>query len=369
MFRFETVPYDPDWWNVTLHQFSDRGVYQSPGWLAFLAETQRGKIVTAALRDGDATVGYFSGLIVRKFGLSLLGSPLPGWTTSYMGFNLEDGVPRMAAVEALRCFAFRELGCAHLELMDRGLDADSVQANNFTSRAYQGFEIDLEQDESALFSRLKPECRTCIRKAARSGVSIEEARDDDFAAEYYAQLQDVFGKQGLAPTYGVERVAALIRHLSPTGNLLLLRARDSEGRSIATAVCVAMHRRGFVWGTASWRPFQYLRPNEMLFWHAMLRLKARGIRFLDLCGAGDYKRKYGGYQISIPWLQGSRYRFLPAFRSAVTITSRIRQRLAWKAQAYLGGQHPVGDERPAAARPAAVVEKEGSPTRSSQLIG
>jgi hypothetical protein len=327
-----------------LQQFSDREVYQSPAWLAFLAETQKATIVTAALRDGDATVGYFSGLKIHKFGLNLLGSPLPGWTTSYMGFNLADGVPRMHAFEALRCFAFRELGCAHLEVMDRGLDGDSVLPSKFNCRAYQGFEIDLEPDENALFSRLKPECRTCIRKAIRCGVSIEEARDDRFAAEYYAQLQDVFGKQGLAPTYRVERVAALIRHLSPTGNLLLLRARDSEGRSIASAVCVAMHQRGFVWGTASWRSFQHLRPNEMLFWHAILRLKARGIRFLDLCGAGEYKRKYGGYRISVPWLRSSRYRFLPAFRSAVAISSRIRQRLAWKAQTSLALTIPSGTD-------------------------
>lgn len=365
MFRFETVPYDPDWWNVTLQQFSDRGVYQSPAWLAFLAETQRGQIVTAALRDGDATVGYFSGLIVRKFGLSLLGSPLPGWTTSYMGFNLTDGVPRMQALQALRSFAFRELGCAHLEVMDRGLEADPVKASNFCCRDYQGFEIDLQQDESGLFSRLKPECRTCIRKATRCGVSIEEAQADGFAAEYFAQLQDVFGKQGLAPTYGVERVASLIRHLLPTGDLLLLRARDAEGRAIASAICIAMHQRGFVWGTASWRPFQHLRPNEMLFWQSILRLKARGIRFLDLCGAGDYKRKYGGYQISIPWLHSSRYRFLSALRPALAITSRMRQRLAWKAQPYLGVRHPVGDARPPAARSAAAVEKQGSLTRSS----
>ena len=344
MFRFETVPFDPDWWNDTLRQFSDREVYQSPAWLAFLAETQKATIVTAALRDGDATVGYFSGLKVHKFGLSLLGSPLPGWTTSYMGFNLADGVPRMHAFEALRSFAFRELGCAHLEVMDRQLDCRSVRAQGFSFRDYQGFEIDLRQDENDLFSHLKSECRTCIRKATRSGVSIEESQSEDFAAEYYAQLQDVFGKQGLAPTYGVERVAALVRHLLPTGNLLLLRARDSEGRSIASAVCVAMHQRGFVWGTASWRRFQHLRPNEMLFWHAILRLKARGIRFLDLCGAGEYKRKYGGYRISVPWLRSSRYRFLPAFRSAVAITSRIRQRLAWRAQASLDLAIPIGTD-------------------------
>jgi hypothetical protein len=261
-----------------------------------------------------------------------------------MGFNLADGVPRMQAFEALRPFAFRELGCAHLEVMDRQLECRSVRAQRFSFRDYQGFEIDLKQDESDLFSHLKSECRTCIRKAARSGVSIEESQSEDFAIEYYAQLQDVFGKQRLSPTYGVHRVAALLRHLLPTGNLLLLRARDSEGHPIASMICVAMNQRAFLWGTASWRPFQSLRPNEMLFWHAILRLKARGIRFLDLCGAGEYKRKYGGYRISVPWLRSSRYRFLPAFRSAVAITSRIRQRLAWKAQASLALTIPSGTD-------------------------
>jgi len=362
MFRLETVPYNPHWWRTTLHQFDDRSVYQSPEWLAFLAETQRGQIVTAALCDGNSTIGYFSGLIVRKFGLRLLGSPLPGWSTSYMGFNMADGVPRFQAVEALRSFAFRELGCAHLEVMDRDLDDHSGQGHNFGCSHYQGFEIDLRQEESDLFSRLKSECRTCIRKATRCGVTIEEAQEEGFAAEYYTQMQDVFGKQGLAPTYGVERVAALIRHLLPTGNLLLLRARDSEGRSIATAVCVAMHRRGILWGTASRRQFQSLRPNEMLFWHAMLRCKARGIHFLDLCGGGEYKRKYGGYRISVPWLHCSRYPFLPAFRSAVALTLRMRQRLGWKSQTLVSAEHPVSDdiEHPAAARPAEVVEKQSS---------
>jgi CelD/BcsL family acetyltransferase involved in cellulose biosynthesis len=335
MFRFETVPYDPSWWNATLHQFSDRGIFQSPAWLGFVAETQRGKIVTAALRDGDATVGYFSGLVVRKFGLSLLGSPLPGWTTSYMGFNLADGVPRMQAFEALRVFAFRELGCAHLEVMDRHLDCRSVRAQGFSFRDFQGFEIDLEPDENTLFSRLNKNGRYAVRKATRSGVSVEESQSEDFAIEYYAQLQDVFGKQRLAPTYGVQRVAALLHHLLPTGNLLLLRARDSEGRSIATMICVAMHQRAFLWGTASWRPFQSLLPNEMLFWHAILRLKARGIRFFDLGGGGEYKRKYGGDRISVPWVHTSRYPFLPAFRSALATASRMRQRLVWKSKASL----------------------------------
>jgi len=94
-------------------------------------------------------------------------------------------------------------------------------------------------------------CRYCIRKAAKLGLIIEEARDEHFADEYYRQLCDVFAKQSLVPTYNKERIQALIRHLLPTGNLLLLRAREPNGRCIATSIFMGMHEFAYFWGNAS----------------------------------------------------------------------------------------------------------------------
>src|SRR5436189_3057502 len=95
-------------------------------------------------------------------------------------------------------------------------------------------------------------CRRCIRKAKKVGVTIEEADDPEFADDYYAQLRDVFAKQSLVPTYGVDRVQALIAHLHPTGRLLLLRARGPDGASIATGIFPAMNGSMYFWGGASW---------------------------------------------------------------------------------------------------------------------
>ena len=67
-------------------------------------------------------------------------------------------------------------------------------------------------------------CRYAIRKSARMGVTIEEVHDEAFADDYYAQLQNVFAKQSLAPTYDKRRVQLLLKHVLPTGNILLLRA-------------------------------------------------------------------------------------------------------------------------------------------------
>jgi CelD/BcsL family acetyltransferase involved in cellulose biosynthesis len=328
MLTLERVPYDSKWWDCTLNQFADRNVYQTSAWLAFLEETQKGEVVIAALREGNSVLGYFSGLVVQTLGVRLLGSPLPGWSTSYMGFNLHSSLPRSAALEALRRFAFHDLQCAHMEVMDRRFGQPETRVPRFRCHEYKGFEIDLRQSEEELFAGVSSSCRTCIRKAAKSGVSLEQVDMDDeaFVEEYCAQMQDVFAKQKLVPTYDAERVRAVIRHLGPTGHLLLLRARDAEGRSIATGIYPAMHTRAYIWGGASLRDFQILRPNEALTWRLMTVLKKRGIQFFDLGGGGEYKQKYGGARISVPWLRSSRYPFLETLRQCAATLTRARQR-------------------------------------------
>src|SRR5258705_13983443 len=105
-------------------------------------------------------------------------------------------------------------------------------------------------------------CRRCVRKAEKSGVRIEEAHDLAFADEYYEQLKDVFAKQSLVPTYSVERVRSLVRNMEPSGNVLLIRARDAEGKCIATGIYPDFNKIPEVWGKASFRASHNLRPNE-----------------------------------------------------------------------------------------------------------
>ena len=78
-----------DW--AHMDAFSDRVIFQTREWLEFVARTQGAEPVVAAVVDGGSTVGYFTGLTFRRFGLRILGSPFPGWTTESMGFNLSRG--------------------------------------------------------------------------------------------------------------------------------------------------------------------------------------------------------------------------------------------------------------------------------------
>jgi CelD/BcsL family acetyltransferase involved in cellulose biosynthesis len=315
-----------DW--AELDRFGDRYVTQTREWIEFVAETQSAEPVVAEVRAGGEVAGYFTGLVVRKFGIPILGSPFPGWSTAYMGFNLREGVSRREALAAVPRFAFESLGCMHVELKDRFISQTDSEGLGFDFSPTLTYEIDLRRSEDELWARFSSACRRAIRKSEKEGVVVEEATDDAFAAEYYDQLRDVFAKQSSVPTYDLARVQALVRHLLPTGRLLLLRARDPDGTCIATAIFPAHNGTAFFWGGASYRQFQILRPNEAVFWYAMRYWKERGMTVLDTGGGGEYKRKYGVTELRVPHLRQSRFRALSVLRNWSQRAVGIRQSVA-----------------------------------------
>jgi Acetyltransferase (GNAT) domain len=298
--------------------FPDRLVFQTRPWVRFLEAAFGAEPVVCAVLDGDSEAGYFTGLITRRLGLRILGSPLPGWTTSYMGFNLAEDVSRDEAVGVLLPFARRELKCAHVELRDRWLRPELPADGRLKREWFDTLEIDLEADEDELFARMQSRSRNSIRKAEKTGVTIEAASDLAFADEYYSQLLDVFGNQSLSPTYGLDVVRKLLEHLQPSGNLLLLRARDSEGECIGTGIFPGMNTSAYFWGGASWRSRRIPPVNEALVWYAVRHWKQRGATKLDL-GAGEYKRKFGVREVAVPHLVHSSLPGLGAMRALVKL--------------------------------------------------
>lgn len=292
MFSLHRLPFDEvDW--IALDGFADRLFSQRRHWLEFIASFTDGEIVVAQLEAGGHVVGYFSGILFRRCGVPILGSPFRGWTTAHMGFNLAPGVPRIEALKALERFAFRDLGCLHLEVTDRRLTAEDTAGLNLAHRPVRSYLTDLSQSEDQLFANMTSACRRAIRKAEKSGVTVEAASPEGFAEEFYGQLEDVFAKQDMRPTYSCERVRKLIEHVHPSGDLLLARVRDPEGRSIATGIYPGYGALSLFYGNGSVREHQILRPNEALHWFAMRYWKSRGVGHHDWGGANAYKAKYG----------------------------------------------------------------------------
>lgn len=289
-----------------LENFKDRNIHQSPQWIDFIATTQNAEPVYANLMDKGSILGFFTGLIVTKFGFKILGSPFPGWSTTFMGFNLLPGIDIPAVLRSLEAFCFNDLECDHLEIMDRRINVSIAEQFRYQIWNYETFEIDLTQTEDEIFRKMKHSCRGCIRKAIKSGIRIVEAQDESFANEYYEQIVHVFEVKGYPPPFQLERVQILLEKLLPTGRLLLLRAVDANGICIATGIFPAMNGVAYAWGSASWRHFSAVRPNEAIFWYAFKYWKQYGMHTFDLVGAADYKMKYGGKRVTVPWIRKSR---------------------------------------------------------------
>lgn len=343
--KCEILAFDAVDWH-SLDQLPDRTVFQTREWLRFLAQTQNATPVVAELREGGEIFGYFSGLTFSRFGIKILGSSFPGWTTPYVGFNLLAGASRRAALAAVEKMAWSQLNCLHVEISDPNLTIEDGEALGFSTEFYDSYRTDLSKSEEDLFNTMNSACRRCVRKAEKSGVTIEEACDPAFADEYYAQLESVFARQGLVPTYKLDRVRALIENLQPTGRLLLLRARDAQRNCIATGIFPGYNKIAEFWGNASLRSGQILRPNELMHWHVMRFWKSRGALIYDWGGGGDYKEKYGCTPHRVPWLVKSRYQFVSRLRGQARKMFAQRQRLLGWLQAERHDREPQNVDGP-----------------------
>ena len=336
--RFRRVPINEvDW--AALDRYPDRTHSQRLPWLRYLTRIGAGDPVVALLEDDHGReLGCFTGMKGKRLGLPMLGAPVPGWNTSYMGLNLAPDVPRAAAMEALSRFSVRDMRCIYLELCDPNADAASADSAGYTSVIVKGYASDLTLSEEELFARMTSATRRCIRKAEREGVIVEEAEVDGFAAEFHNHLKEVFARQGLVPTYSEARVQALIDCVHPSGSLLLLRARAPGGESIATGIYPGFGRYSTFWGNGSLTDMLHLRPNQALHWQAMRHWKARGAMLHDWGGTGGYKANYGPdpytytrqFKTALPWLARMRN---PALKSYKKLRAWRSRRLAGRQEA------------------------------------
>lgn len=329
--ELEPLPYVAADWERIVAAHPHAEVFHSPEWLAYLSASQHAEPVVALVRLDGTPVGHFVGAVVRRYGMKILGSPMPGWTTQHMGFLLQDGhdgqdgLDPLLLAEALCRFAFGDLGCVHVELSQRGLAAQHLSGSGYTGKEGATYLVDLAVPEDVVLARMAGRTRTYVRRGSHRGLTVEVATDLGFADDYHAQLTEVFARQGLAPTYDVERVRHLIRMVGPSGQLLLLRVRGSDGECLATGISLGRNGIGVNWGTACYRDTAALHPNELLWWETMRIWRSRGATRYDMGGRGDYKAKYGGVLTDTSHFYRSRFALLTRGRAAAERLVRARQ--------------------------------------------
>jgi len=325
-------------WDDVIRGYRSKHLFHESAWLRFLATSQRAKIGALRLRRQDGSVGgFFCFGRVHKGPFRLLGAPLQGWTTTFMGPVVSDlDTPAVLRVVEEYC---RAQGIDYVEMASPALAPEAMEAAGYELDASSSFVVTID-DEAKMWSRLDGKaCRYAIRKATKNGLKVERTTDPIFVAEYYTQLREVFGRQGLTPTYDRRRVETLWDALMTAGRLLALRVWAGS-EVVATGLFPYDERVMYFWGGASRVAAYHLYPNELLQWHAMLFALEMGIPTYHMGGGGTFKEKFGGENVVIARWFKTRSAWAALGRAALKRYVSSRQRA-------LGGLRRLVAPRPA----------------------
>lgn len=335
--RLEQVPLARVPWDE-LDRRDTRSVFCTHEWLDFLRASQRAQPVVARVLLDREPVGWFTGAVVRRGGVRLLGSPLPGWSTSYMGYDWDDpsvGSLLPLALAATRRWAHARLGCAHLEVLARVDPGDLAVPPGMSYATFHSFERSLV-DDATMLAAMSTNARRNIRRSQRRGVRIEAVGAEhaaDFAWESFSQVRNAFLRREVSPSYGPRRTRELLDAMLPGGRLLATRAVTADGRCAGTCISAGTPggRATFLTGAADPTMLD-VRPNEALMWHAMTTWRDRGALVFDFGGGGTYKQKFGCDPVESAWVRSS---LLPGAEPARATARRWYRRVH-----YLGDHAP-----------------------------
>ena len=315
----------PRAWDEAIEGFDSKCLFHQSSWLDFIEETQGAKALRFRITDNGKNQGYFVGLMIRKGPLKIFGSPLPGWTTNYMGPIVNKAFDFEKFLDTLDKTC-RLLKIHHIELCSPYLPLDLMRLKGYDVQEKITYIVPLE-DEELMVKNLDRKCRQNIRKGISRNLVVEECEDMSVIDEYYVQLRDVFARQKLVPTYPIGRVRSLFKILHP-GSIVALQVRH-EDKIIATGLFPYDSRCAYIFGAASYREFQGLYPNELLYWTAMTFFAKKGLPQLDMSGDGSFKPKFGAREVAV-------YKYAKSYNAAARLGREAYRRAFSVKQAVSG---------------------------------
>jgi CelD/BcsL family acetyltransferase involved in cellulose biosynthesis len=286
-------------WDALVARFADHTIFHSSAWLETIAAAHGVTPMCAKAECDGRIAGVWPFLVMRKGPLKVFGSPLPGWSTAYMGPLFADGADIPATLRAFldhRLFRRHAFFACRTQCHRHAVDLAPL---GFTLLAkFETYWIDLAQSEETLWGNLKSECRSRVRKAEKLGVEVRRESTDGggFLDDFWRMSEETFAKSHIQPTHTREFCAQVWKRLQPIGRLHVLSA-FVEGRRAATLVLPFDAHTMYYWGGASYQEFREIPVNNLLHWQAIKDAKAMGLRCYDFVsssgGPGRFKKTFG----------------------------------------------------------------------------
>ena len=148
------------------------------------------------------------------------------------------------------------------------------------SLLFYGHRLDLTAGEDGLFSHLESSVRRAIRKAEKTGVTVQVLQSHEAVEVFYSLQCQTRKKHGLPPQ-PFRFFLNIHRHILSQDMGMVVLARY-DGRPIAASVYVNLGDRAIYKYGASDEAFQDLRGSNLVMWAAIKEYVRRGAKHLDL---------------------------------------------------------------------------------------
>ena len=270
-------------WNSLVEQFPNATLFHTMEWLNVLERTfHLKKLLLGLYRDGRM-VGLFPVLMTRKGLFRILGSPLTGWGTPYMGPLVEAEL----LDEAMRAFDgfVKSLRVDYVEVRFPQANLSLSSMTRFNNEQVYTYILDLDGSEDKVWSKLKSQCRNKVRKALKSNVKIVEPEEKSWVEDFYPMLTRSFAKTGQVPGRTRGFYYNLWDSLRPVGRLKVLLA-EYEGHRVAGGVFPMYRDTIYFIAGGSYGGYNKVAPNNLMHWHMIKWAAMNGLRKYDFCGKG-----------------------------------------------------------------------------------
>jgi CelD/BcsL family acetyltransferase involved in cellulose biosynthesis len=286
---------DEQVWDDLVATFEAGTVFHTLAWMRVIEKLKHAEKLPLAIFDGPNLVGLFPLFRVRRGPLTILASPLGN--VGYGG-PLVNKSHCAAAIEQLDSL-LKRFRADYVEFRSLERWAPVTLADRrYTVRELQTFVLSLRPGSQKLWSNLKQECRTAVRKARKNDVEILEATDKRLLDAYYEMSKDTYGKANRLPPLSRQDYDTVWDVLRPYNRVKVLLAKH-EDQVIAGGIFLYFRDKVYYWDGASFRAYYRLCPNNLLHWTLIEWGASNGLAQYDMLGANipsiaRFKKSFGG---------------------------------------------------------------------------
>ena len=320
---------DPAVWDQLVSSFPNYTVFHTLGWLNAIACAYGLNVNLLQAEEAGLCIAVWPILTMRKAFLKIIGSPLPGWSTCYLGPLVAAHAKAQSVLGAfLKHHALKHYAYFACKVQDERRPIDLVPFGFKPLLKFSTYRIDLTQSETEIWNNCRRECRNHIRKAQKNGVEIRTETQADVVDDYWNMTVETFAKSGVKPTHNRQLIAEIWHRLVPRGTARFLSAWH-QGQRVGTNVLLSDRQTMYYWGGASRLAFRHLSASNLLQWEAIRLAKNSSLCTYDFIsttgGPGVFKQSFGPQEVHVAthWERAS-LRVLGALKNRYE--SRLRQR-------------------------------------------